>query len=169
MFVIQKKKTLISDIILIGGTTKIQKIKELIKNEFPSSLTIREDLNPCTSVAIGAAFQALTIVKPFDSNINLLDVINFSLGTNIYYKREKPEVIDIIIKRSSQLPAFGNKKYILHEDNQTFIINDIYEGNNKELSNNLLLGTIKLSNLTKGKKGNICILLDFNIDKDSLL
>ena len=57
----------------------------------------------------------------------------------------------IIIKRSSQLPAFGSKKYIPNEDNQTFIINDIYEGDNKELSDNLLLGTLTISNLTKAK------------------
>ena len=144
------KKKLISDIILIGGTTKIPKIKELIKNEF-LSLTIKEDFNPCTSVAIGAAIQASMIVKPFDSNINLMDVTNLSLGTNIYDKKEKLEVMDIIIKRSSQLPAFGSKKYIPQEDNQTFIINDIYEGDNKELSDNLLLGTLTISNLTKAK------------------
>ena len=165
---LEKKKTLISDIILIGGTTKIPKIKELIKNEFPSS-TIREDLNPCTSVAIGAAIQASMIVKPFDSNINLLDVLNLSLGTNTYDEKEKREVMDIIIKRSSQLPAFGSKKYNPLEDYQTSIKNNIYEGDNKELSDNLLLGTLRISNLTKAKRGDISILLEFNIDKDSLL
>lgn len=47
---------------------------------------------------------------------------------------KKKNDMDIIIKRSSQLPAFGTKNYKTHEDYQTFIINDIYEGENKELS-----------------------------------
>ena len=60
--------------------------------------------------------------------------------------------MSIIIKRSSELPAYGEKIYKTKEDNQTSILNEIYEGENEELSENLLLGTLIISNLPKRKK-----------------
>ena len=166
---IEDKIQLISNIILVGGSTKIPRIKQLIKESFPWSI-IREDLDPCTSVAIGAAIHASMITSPeiFD-NYNLLDVTNLSLGTNVYNKEEKLEIMDIIIKRSSKLPAYGTKNYKTHEDYQTFIINDIYEGEKKELSDNLYLGTLKICDLTPAKKGKTNIKLDFKIDTNSIL
>ena len=167
----REKIKLISDIILIGGTTKIPKIIEIIKETFPYS-TIREDLDPFTTVAIGAALTASMIERPekFD-NINLLDVTNLSLGTNVYDEKENREVMDIIIKRSTSLnSAHGFKDYKTHHDYQTTIKNDVYEGENKELSNNLILGTLNICNLPREKKGKIKIRLEFKINKkDSIL
>ena len=85
---LKDKIKLISNVILIGGTTKIPKIKELINEAFPLSI-IKEDLDSGTSVALGVAIQASMIKNPCNSNINLLDVTNLSLGTNVYNQKEK--------------------------------------------------------------------------------
>lgn len=77
---------------------------------------------------------------------------NLSLGTNVCDEKKKKDIMSIIIKRSSELPAYGEKIYKTKEDNQTSILNEIYEGENEELSENLLLGTLIISNLPKRKK-----------------
>ena len=122
---INDKKELISDIILIGGSSKIPAIKTILQEEFPLS-RIRNDLEPKTCVAKGAAIRASMITNPEEfCDINLIDVTNLSLGTNVYDEKKKKDITSIIIKRSSELPAYWEKIYKTKEDNQTSIFNEI--------------------------------------------
>ena len=66
--------------------------------------------------------------------------------------------MDIIIKRSSELPAFGEKIYRTHECYQTCVLNNIYEGENETLFENLFFGTLKISKLSPKPKGQVHIL-----------
>ena len=161
---LEEKKVLITDIILIGGITKIPEIKKIVEKEFPNS-KIRDDIDPTLSVAKGSAIFASMISNPEEYDyINLIDVTNFSIGTNVFDREKKCQKMDIIIKRYSTLPAKGERIYKTIEDNQTYMINDIYEGENESLSDNLLLGTFKIYNLPKKAKGEVKIKLSFNID-----
>lgn len=82
-------KYLISDIILIGGASKMPEIENILREEFPLQ-RIRKDIDPSTSVAKGAAIRASILTNPEEfCNINLLDVTNLSLGTNVYEKQKK--------------------------------------------------------------------------------
>ena len=180
-----KDKILISDIILVGGTTKIPKIKEIIKKEFPDAEVICDinknigpnenndkykNIDPSLSVAIGAAMFASMKANPYEyDNIHLFDVTNFSFGTNVFSVEKNKDIYKKLIKRYSQLPAFKEKIYITHEDNQTSIVNDIYEGEKEELSENLFLGTFRIDNLPKKPKGKASIKLKFEINTDSIL
>ena len=178
-----KEKKLISDIILVGGTTKIPKIKEIIKKEFPKTNVIcdinkkieqsennykNKNIDPSLSVAIGAAIFASMKDNPY-SNIHLFDVTNFSIGTNVFSVGKNKEIYEILIKRYSQLPASKEVVYKTHADNQTYIVNDIYEGEKEELSENLFLGTFKIDKLPKKPKGEAKIKLKFEINNDSIL
>ena len=87
------------------------------------------------------------------SNIHLFDVTNFSIGTNVFSVEKNKEIYEILIRRYSQLPAYKEVVYKTHADNQTNIVNDIYEGEKEELSENLFLGTFKIDNLPKKPKG----------------
>ena len=163
------KKQLISDIILIGGATKMPKIIEILKEEFPTQ-KLRNDIDPNLSVAKGAAIRASMIEKPEEyCYINLLDVTNLSLGTNVLDQKKQLSKMDIIIKRSTELPAYKEKEYKTCSDNQTTILNKIYEGESEDLSENLFLGSFEICNLPAKPKGDVKIKMSFSIDKDSLL
>ena len=166
---ITKKLALIKDVILIGGSTKIIEIRNIIKEKFPFS-EIKYSIDPSISVAKGAAIRALMLIEPkkYD-NINLIDVSNFNIGTNVFKKEKGKEIMDIIIKRCSNLPAHGEKIYKTKENNQTSIINDIYEGYKEDLEENAFLGTFKISNLPERPKGKVKIKLSFHINTNSLL
>ena len=112
---------------------------ELLKEEFPTQ-NIRNDIDPDLSVAKGAAIRASMIEKPEEyCDINLLDVTNLSIGTNIFDETTKSSKMDIVIKRSSELPANEDRIYKTCSDNQTTILNEIYEGESENLSENLFL------------------------------
>ena len=75
----------IHEIILVGGSTKIPKVKEIIRNYFKNS-KINDIINPDEAVAFGATLRAEKILHNRDeaiSNLHLLDAIPLSLGTNI--------------------------------------------------------------------------------------
>ena len=76
----------ISEVILIGGSTFIPKIRSIIKTIFSKS-EIKTDLNPIETVAKGAAILGGIISNlSYVNNINLLDVTNLTLGVNVYLK-----------------------------------------------------------------------------------
>ena len=86
---LEEKKLLISDIILIGGTTKIPEIKKIIEKEFPDS-KIRDDIDPTLSVAKGSAIFASMITNPEEYDyINLIDVTNFSIGIDFFNEKKR--------------------------------------------------------------------------------
>lgn len=170
-----KDKILINDIILIGGTTKIPKIEEIVEEEFPYS-TIRFDKYSFTdtkdfkdsplSVAKGAAIFASMITNPKKYyNIHLFDVTNFSIRTNVFSEEKNKVIAGIIIKRYTQLTANEERTYGTYADNQTSILNNIYEGESEEIDKNLFLGTFKINNLPKRPKGEAKIKLILTIDK----
>ena len=161
---LQNNKKDIKEILLIGGATRMPKIREIIKDFFPYS-EIRYDLNPNEAVAIGASIQGAILSDLYDvRNINLLDVTNLSLGTNSIGNK-----MSFIIHRSTPIPCTIKKDYYTIFDNQTKIMNQIYEGENKDLNENLLLDEFIIDNLPKRNKGKTKIQLIFNVDMNSIL
>ena len=93
------RKNEISKIILIGGSTLIPKIKQIIQDFFPYS-QLNNTINPQLAVAMGASIQgAILSGLTYEKNINLLDVTNLSLGTEVL-----GEKMSVIIKRSTPFP-----------------------------------------------------------------
>ena len=94
----------ISEVILIGSSTLIPKVKSIIKDIFSKS-TIKTDLNPNEAVAKGAAILGGILSNlSYVNNINLLDVTNLSLGVNV-----KGNKMSTIIKRSTPIPIMIQK------------------------------------------------------------
>ena len=152
------------EVLLIGGTTLIPKIQEIIKSIFGEN-KIRKDLDSKESVAIGAAIKGAIISNLSSvSNIKLLDVINLSLGINTYGNR-----MSKIIKRSSPVPYPGCETYKTVFDNQTSASIEIFEGEDKDTRKNLCLGKFKIINLPKKPAGKAEIIVKFFINRDSLL
>ena len=125
----------IDEIILVGGSTKIPKVKEFVKNFFPNK-KINDSINPDEAVAFGATLQAEKVLYNYDkiiSNFHILDIVPFSLEIKIKNVSKDKELqnegseMSVIIKRGTPLPTF-NKFYTTTKDNQTAVIIEVYEG-----------------------------------------
>ena len=108
----------------------------------------------------GAILSGLT----YEKNINLLDVTNLSLGTEVL-----GEKMSVIIKRSTPFPCEGEEEYVTVKDNQTRINIGIYEGESGNIKDNCLLGNFIIENLPKKPAGEAKIKVQFNIDYNSYL
>ena len=161
------KKNNIDDIILVGGSTKIPKIQEYLRNYFGEEEfndKCKHTINPDTSVAIGAAIQAAIIQKISDQF-----KINFFVK-DIYHKfiaiQLKNDKIYKLIKEFSTIPIEKNHIFQSSYDNQNEMNILIYEGdNNKELRKicDFIL------EIPKKKKGEVKVNVNVKIDVNSIL
>ncbi len=158
------RKKDISKIILIGGTTFIPKIKQIIEEFFPYS-QIKNEINPNLAVSRGASIQGAIISNlEYVKNIKLLDVTNLSLGIEVL-----GEKMSVIIERSQPFPCDGENPYVTIKDNQTRAHIKIYEGESENINENWLLGNFIIGNLPKKPAGEAKINVHFNIDYNSML
>jgi L1 cell adhesion molecule like protein len=171
------KKGDIDEIILVGGSTKIPKVKQLVKEYFPGC-NINDTINPDEAVAYGATLAAEKILYNKDelmTNFHLLDITPLSLGTDIKNNSKDLEIqkkgceMSIIIKRGTTIPTFGEQTYYSSEDNQTSMSMNIYEGEKKYVKYNHLLKKSNISGLTKRPKGKTKVNVRFDIDINGIL
>ena len=167
----------INEIILVGGSTRIPKVKQIVKDYFPNC-KINDSINPDEAVAYGATIDAEKILHNKDdsiANLNFLDIIPLSLGTNIKNNSKDPEIqkegdeMSIIIKRGATIPTFGTRTYSSAEDNQTGMSMNIYEGEKKYVKYNHLLKKSNISGLTKRPAGKTKVVVTFEIDISGIL
>ena len=116
------KKEEIDEVILVGGSTKIPKVKQIVKNYFPKC-KINDNINPDEVVAYGATLEAEKILYNNDesiTNFNLLDIVPFSLGTDIVNinNNSKEKEMSIIIKKGTLKPCYNSRTYYTVNDNQ---------------------------------------------------
>ena len=173
----KEKNIVINEVILVGGSTRIPKIKQIIRDYFPNS-KINDSINPDEAVAYGATLEAEKILHPQGNkmkNFSLLDVTPFSLGTDVTNTSKDPEIkkegplMDVIIKRGVHLPFSASKIYTTFRDNQTTMSIDIYEGEKKYIKYNHLLKKSTINNLTKRPKGKTLVKMIFDIDANGIL
>lgn len=123
----------IQEIVLVGGSSRIPKIKQLLSEAFGSA-KIHSSANPDSIVAIGAGIQAALLIGNHSSqisNILLFDVLPLSLGV-----RASGGEMSVIIPRNTQVPRKKGKYYGTKNDNQRSVIIAVYEGENKFVANN---------------------------------
>ena len=167
----------VNEIIFVGGSTKIPKINDLIRDYF-YDININNSINPDETVAYGAAIQAAKLVGNENDIINdiiLMDATTFSLGTNIencsndLNIKKKGPLMNIIIPRGTKIPFQKSQNYTNAYDNQEKIRFGVYEGEKKYVKDNHLLGEFILENLPKKKKGELNINVTFYIDVSGIL
>ena len=168
----------IKEIVLVGGSTRIPKIKTFLKDYFGNDCKINDSINPDEAVAYGATLMAAKILITSDktlSGFNLMDITPLSLGVAVKNTSKDEDILkeglmmSVIIKRSSTIPANGSNKYTTVENNQTKAKIIIYEGEKKYVKYNHILGEITVSNLTPKPKGQVKILVKFFIDVNGIL
>ena len=164
-------KNNIDEIILVGGSTKIPKIRSLLKNFF-NNKELNNRLNPDEAVAYGAAIEAALIMGRFEEDVSLLDVCPFSLGISIHNDKENDingRLMKKIIKKGTKLP-YKTKIIVNPAHNNPDSINiEVYEGENKYVKDNYPLGSFRLSHIPDKKKEDIDINVIFELDEDSIL
>jgi len=167
----------IDEVILVGGSTRIPKVKELVKIWFPDC-KINDSINPDEAIAYGATIEAEKILHPHGDktkNFSLLDVTPFSLGTDVKNNSKDPEVqkegllMDVIVKRGDHIPISSKRTYATSYDNQTSMSIDIYEGEKKYIKYNHLLKKSNIENLTKRPQGKTKVEVILDIDVNGIL
>jgi len=159
------KENDINEVVLIGGSTRIPYIQNMLRNKFENS-RLCSSINPDETVSIGAAIQGAIIARKKDTkirNVNLFDAIPLSLGIEV------GEKMDIIIKRNTPTPIIMKKKYQIVKDNQTSVCIKVYEGEDKNVKKNNLLGKFRLNNLPKLPAREAKVEVTFFVDENNIL
>jgi molecular chaperone DnaK (HSP70) len=160
------KNTDIEDIIVIGGSTKIPKIQEMLRKYF-NDKALNKHINPDEAVAYGAAIQAsLKNGEEFIiSDLSLIqDVAPFSLGILV-----KGNIFSVIIPKDTKLPTTQKKTFHTSEDNQTAMKIEIFEGEDNIARNNRLLGEFIITGITPKPIGQESIELTMEVDGEGIL
>jgi heat shock protein 1/8 len=164
----------IKHVVLVGGSSRIPKIREILDKRFPRKGANGEDLsilchqvNPDEVVAEGAAIQAAALTNIDDerlSGIVLVDVVPLSLGVETV-----DGMMDVIISRNSPIPTKQKKIYSTVQDNQPHVAIDIYEGVRTKVCDNRKLGRFLLKGIAPAKKGQPRIEVSFELDGNGIL
>ena len=171
------KKEDIQEILLVGGATRMPKVKKIIKEYF--SCKICDEINPDEAVAYGATIQAAMLLTQGKNKVlqgvNLYDITPISLGTDVVNMNDEPKIknlgnkMSVIIPKWKTIPAHGKKQYQTVLDNQDNMQISIYEGENDYVENNKLLGQFWLVNLPKKPKGEVKCNVYFDINESNIL
>eukprot|EP00177_Eucheuma_denticulatum_P005506 GFKZ01010010.1.p1 GENE.GFKZ01010010.1~~GFKZ01010010.1.p1 ORF type:complete len:642 (-),score=155.80 GFKZ01010010.1:243-2168(-) len=156
----------IHEVVLVGGSTRIPKVKELVR-EFFDDKEPHTDINPDEAIAYGAAIQAGILSGDSDimkKNLVLLDVTPLSLGIETL-----GGVMSKVIKRNTVVPTKKSESFTTTVDNQETIAVHVYEGERAMTKDCHLLGQFDLTGLARAPKGQPQVIVTFDIDENGIV
>ncbi len=155
------KITEISDVILVGGQTRMPKVQQAVAKFFGKEA--RRDVNPDEAVAIGAAIQGAVLSGDI-KDVLLLDVTPLSLGIETL-----GGVMTKLIEKNTTIPTKAQQVFSTADDNQTAVTLHILQGERERASDNKSLGRFDLSDIPRAPRGSPQIEVTFDIDANGIL
>lgn len=151
----------ISDVILVGGQTRMPKVQEAVKDMFGKEP--RRDVNPDEAVAVGAAIQA-AVLSGDVKDVLLLDVTPLSLGIETM-----GGVMTKLVEKNTTIPTKANQVFSTAEDNQPAVTIHVLQGEREMASANKSLGRFDLADIPPAPRGTPQIEVTFDIDANGIL
>lgn len=155
----------IDHVVLIGGSTRIPKIKELLIEKFGNKLKC--DINPDEAVAYGASIYAAKLSGINNEELNsliLCDVIPLSIGIETAGGIMVP-----LIKKNTRIPVTKTEYFTTHSDNQPCVTVKIFEGERALTKDNHFLGKFDLMGISPMLRGQPKIKVDISINENGII
>ncbi|CCH41775.1 Chaperone protein [Wickerhamomyces ciferrii] len=155
------KKKDIDEVILVGGMTRMPKIRTTVEEIFGKKPSTA--VNPDEAVALGAAIQG-GVLSGAIKDVLLLDVTPLTLGIETYGGIFSP-----LVSRNTTVPVKKTEIYSTGVDNQTGVDIKVYQGERGLVQDNKLVGNFKLSGIPPLPKGEPQVEVSFDIDADGII
>lgn len=157
----------IDEIVLVGGSTRIPRMREMLSNHFGGK-RLNHEVNPDEAVAYGASIQGAILTDSDQSGktdeMLLMDIIPLSLGIET-----KGGAMNIVIDKNTPIPVSQTKVFTTVEDNQYSVKIKVYEGERTLVRDNHKLGDFELCDLPAVPRGMAKIEVTFEVNQDGLL